>query len=335
MVKEFEGVTPPNNDAILWRYMSLEKFANLLDRKSLFFTRADKFDDTFEGHVPRQIMSIYRSAVSAYEREHFGELSQSPILESVRDLREYVMCSCWHQGEHESMAMWDKYHIRNSGIVIKTTLENLKNSLPDKPDVFIGEMQYLDDHNKIDVLKSVSVMNLMHQPYFYKRKPFEYEREVRLIIDFISLVEYMMDLGISDITQFSDLGEMGMPLKIDVDTLINKNDKNSEIIISPYADEWVRDTVASIVKQYGFQFPVNRSRLLDTPGQELKYIQEEYEISDEIMRYWETKYGPGEKPKFETEQDWELWRKAFDAFLQLSKKDQYFIMSYWSHPDYL
>ena len=335
MYKELEGITPPDDDAILWRYMSLEKFVNILEKNSLFFTRADKFDDTFEGHIPRQIMSIYRSVFSTYEEKHFGDLSHSPGLKTVQELRNYVMCSCWHQGKQESMAMWDKYHMRNSGIVIKTTLENLKNSLPDKPDVLIGEIQYLDKHNQIDVLESVSIENLVPQPYFYKRKPFEYEREVRVVIDLISLFTYMMDHGVTAITEFSDLGEMGMPLKINVDTLIDKNDKNSEIIISPYADEWVRDTVASIVKQYGFQFPVNRSRLLDKPGQELKYLQEAYGISDEVMRYWETDYGPGEGPKFETEQDWELWRKAQDAFLQLSKKDRYFIMSYWMHPDYL
>ena len=329
MYKELEGITSPGDDTTLWRYMSLEKFANILATQSLFFTRAHKFEDTFEGHVPRQIMSIYRSAVSAYEEEQFGKISHSPTLKSARDLRKYVMCSCWYQGEHESMAMWDKYHIRNSGIVIKTTLENLKNSLPDKPDVFIGEMQYLDDHNRIDVIENVSIPNLLHQPYFFKGKPYEYENEVRLMIDFFSLVEYMMALGVTDTTQFSDLGEMGMPLEISVEKLIG------EVIISPYADEWVRDTVTSIVKQYKLQFPVNRSRLLDSPGQELRYIQEEYGISDEIMRYWETDYGPGERHKLETEQDWKLWRKANDAFAQLSKKDQYFIRSYWSHPDYL
>ena len=187
MHKELERITSPKNDAILWRYMSLEKFANILAIQSLFFTRADKFEDTFEGHVPRRIVSIYRSAFSFYEKEHFGELSQSPFLKSVRELRKYVMCSCWHQGEHESMAMWDKYRTQNSGIVIKTSLENLKDSLPDKPDVFIGEIQYIEDHNQIDVLENVSVINLMHQPYFYKRKPFEYEREVRVAIDFESL----------------------------------------------------------------------------------------------------------------------------------------------------
>ena len=58
MHKELEKITSPKDDAILWRYMSLEKFANILATKSLFFTRADKFEDTFEGHVPRQTNSI-------------------------------------------------------------------------------------------------------------------------------------------------------------------------------------------------------------------------------------------------------------------------------------
>ena len=332
MHKELEKITSPKDDAILWRYMSLEKFANILATKSLFFTRADKFEDTFEGHVPRQIVSIYRSAISSYEKEHFGELSQSPILKSVRELRKYVMCNCWHRGEHESMAMWDKYRTQNSGIVIKTPLENLKNSLPDIPDVFIGEIKYLDEHNHIDVLENVSVMNLVHQPYFYKRKPFEYEREVRVVIDFESFALDIINQGGTEVTGFPDNCEMGTTLKVNVETLIGEN---SEVITSPYAEKWVTDTVVSIVKQYGFQFPVNLSKLLDNPGQELKYIQEAYGINDEVINYWETEYGPGERTGPRTEQEWELWRKAFDFFSQLTKKEQYFISSYWQHPDYL
>ena len=332
MHKELERITSPKDDAILWRYMSLEKFANILATNSLFFTRADKFEDPFEGHVPRQIVSIYRSAVSSYEKEHFGELSQSPILKIVRALRKYVMCSCWHQGEHESMAMWDKYRTQNSSIVIKTPLENLKNSLPDIPDVFIGEIKYIDEHNHIDVLENVSVMNLGHQPYFYKRKPFEYEREVRVVIDLESFALDLINQGGTEVTGFPDNCEMGTPLKVNVETLIGEN---SEVITSPYAEQWITDTVALIVKQYGFQFPVNPSKLLDKPGQELKYIQEAYGISDEVINYWETMFGPGERSEHRTKEEWELWRKALDAFLQLSKKDEYFIRSYWRHPDYL
>ena len=89
----------------------------------------------------------------------------------------------------------------------------------------------------------------LHYPYFYKRTPFKYEQEVRAIIDVVSCLQ-------------DDPYEFGRPLKIDVKTLIGKN---SEVIVSPYAEKWVTGTLELIVKQYGFQFPVNRSKLLDLP----------------------------------------------------------------------
>ena len=231
---ELEGITSPKDEAVLWRYMSLEKFANILATQSLFFTRADKFEDKFEGHVPRQIMSIYKSAVSSQdERENLPEGS---TLQFAYGLRKHVLCSCWYQAEQESMAMWDKYYMPNSGIAIKTSMENLKNSLPDKFDFFIGEIQYLEDHNKIGVLKKVSIPNLVHYPYFYKRKPFEHEHEVRVLIEFQSLLRnYFSDHGINEIPFQQELCEIGMLIEISLETLIGEN---SEVIISPYAEQW-------------------------------------------------------------------------------------------------
>lgn len=329
---ELEGITSPEDNATLWRYMSLEKFANILATRSLFFTRADKFDDPFEGHLPRQVMSIYKSATSSYERDNYPEISEGWTLVAAYSLRKHVMCNCWYQAEQESMAMWDKYHMRNSGIAIKTTMVNLKNSLPDRYDVFIGEMQYLEEHNKIGVLENVSIPNLVHHPYFYKRKSFEHEHEVRVLIEVESLLRnYFSDQGINKISSEQVLYEIGMSLEISVETLI---DENSEIIISPYAEQWVVDTVASIVEQYGFQFSVNPSRLLDKPGQELKYLQEKYGIADEIIDYFITTiFNSNREPeqKERTEQEQELWREAMKVFAQLTDQDKSLIMTYQYH----
>ena len=35
MYKELDGITPPDDWNTLWRYMSLEKFVNMLETKSL------------------------------------------------------------------------------------------------------------------------------------------------------------------------------------------------------------------------------------------------------------------------------------------------------------
>ena len=235
MSKELKGIKQPAEHDTLWRYMRFEKFINILVKGSLFFTRADKYDDKFEGYIPEAIMRYYGSSNIRIEP----------------NLREYIMCNCWHHGEEESMGMWDKYHIHNSGIAIKTTMENLKNCLPDIPNIFIGKVDYdvasIESQNQIEVPEDLSIENLLHYLYFYKRKSFEYEQEVRAIIDITSISR--------DVTY-----ESGKHLDIDVKTLMGKD---SEVIVSPHADEWMTETVELIVERCGFQFTVNPSKLLD------------------------------------------------------------------------
>ena len=234
MSKELKGITHPGDTDIVWRYMSFEKFADILATESLFFSRADRFDDKFEGYIPESIKVSYESAGIHIDPNSF---------------RPYIMCNCWHHGAEESMAMWDKYHLRSNGIAIKTTMENLKNSLPDKPNTFIGQIEYIENHNQIEIPENPSMASLVYSPYFYKRKPFEYEREIRVIIDIASISR-------------DDPYEFGKPLKINGKTLIGKN---SEVIVSPHAEKWVTRTLELIVERCGFQFPVNRSKLLDPP----------------------------------------------------------------------
>ena len=235
MSKELKGITHPKDTDTVWRYMSFEKFADILATESLFFSRADKFDDKFEGYIPESIKVSYESAGIHIDPNIF---------------RPYVMCNCWHHGDEESMGMWDKYHLRNSGIAIKTTLRNLKNSLPDEPNVFIGQIEYIENHNQIEMPENPSIASLVYSPYFYKRTPFKYEQEVRVIIDVASISR-------------DDSYEFGTPVEINVKTLMSEN---GEVIVSPHADKWVAGTLRLIVKKYKFQFPVNPSKLLDPPA---------------------------------------------------------------------
>lgn len=237
MITELKGTVQPKDKDTVWRYMSFEKFASILATESLFFSRADKYDDKFEGYIPELIMRYYTSAG----------------IRIVPELRQYIMCNCWHHGDEESMAMWDKYHLRNNGIAIKTTMGNLKRSLPqDEPNIFIGKVSYevesIENKNQIEMPEDKE--NLLYYPYFYKRKPFRYEQEVRAIIDIASIPR--------DVSY-----EFGKSLEINVQTLIGAN---SEVIVSPHADKWIACTLEVIVKRCGFQFPVNRSKILDPPA---------------------------------------------------------------------
>ena len=55
------------------------------------------------------------------------------------------------------------------------------------------------------------------------------------------------------------LQSIGMLFNIDVNMLID------EVIVSPYAKDWVTETLRSVVQKFGFNFDVKPSTLLDTP----------------------------------------------------------------------
>ena len=269
MYKKLTGILSPGDEDILWRYLSFEKFANLLSKKSLYFARTDTFEDPYEGSVPPPLREIYKQ-----ETDRLGNAGGRAVRELWKNWRKWVMCCCWHRNKRESMAMWGRYDLHNSGIVIKTTMQRLKKSFMDKGniDVYIGKVRYID-HQDFKVPKNILDMNTIYLPFFYKRKAFKYESEVRAIIDASPYIKEDFfrvkkepDIDRKSINlqqllkiEYPEIKKRGRNLKVDLNMLID------EVIISPYAEDWVTKTVRSIVHQYGFNFQVNPSTLLDDP----------------------------------------------------------------------
>ena len=268
MYKKLDGINPPNHEDTLWRYMSFEQFVNMLNDKSLFYTRAHKFEDPFEGFIPQWMKDAYKLSIEKYAPKDHVE----GIIKINEIRHKYVMCNCWHQNKDESMAMWEKYRMRNSGIAIKTTMGNLKNSVSDAIDFFIGKIEYLsrktyEERYVRKYSESTADEKWLYLPYFHKRTSFEYEHEVRLILDITTFVDDVLKtqppeavLDSKDIEfNFPDIDDQGRPYNVDVNALID------EVIISPYAEDWIEQTVRSVVHKYGFNFEVNPSTLLYDP----------------------------------------------------------------------
>ena len=253
------GITTPEDTTYLWRYMSFEKFVSLLATKTLFFTRADKFDDPFEGFTPPLVKKDYERTISNFNI--FEELQ--------KNCRKYALCSCWHQADEESMAMWDKYHLHNSGITIKTTFGDLKACLGEGYQIFLGNIEYIN-HYEYPAPDNITELSMLYTWYFYKRKTFEHEREFRAIFFDVprSIAKYndkdgnLINLETTlEGNKYPDTCKIGKSLEIDVDKLIG------EVITSPYIknEEWITEMVRSVVNQYGFHFVVKPSTLLDEP----------------------------------------------------------------------
>ena len=268
MYEELDGINPPNDEDILWRYTNFEVFVNLLDTEALYFTRADKFEDPYEGFIPQSIMDAYKQSLRRFTPAEFVEA----IMKQHEASRKYVMCNCWHRNVIESMAMWEKYHMRNSGVAIKTTMQKMKNSLLSEHSIYIGKIEYIyentdEEQYMRNFLQSEIPLakKLTYFPYFQKRKEYEHEQEVRLIVDIDPFVrDAVNNQTVENVDSFLETGlpdicDIGMLFNIDVSTLID------EVIVSPYAKDWITETLRSVVQKFGFNFQVSPSRLLDDP----------------------------------------------------------------------
>jgi hypothetical protein len=52
MFREHESLDTPEDDTILWRYLDLSHFLNLLNRQTFYFANRREFDDSWEGAIP-------------------------------------------------------------------------------------------------------------------------------------------------------------------------------------------------------------------------------------------------------------------------------------------
>ena len=108
MYKEHDALTPLPPDAILWRYMDFTKFVSLLDKQALFFVRADKLEDPFEGFWPTANRA---NLENLFERIPLPvrNTAQQTMHSFIKALPRFTLINCWHESPGESVAMWKLY----------------------------------------------------------------------------------------------------------------------------------------------------------------------------------------------------------------------------------
>lgn len=246
----------PHKHAKLWRYLDLAKFISLLQTKSLFFARADNFEDPFEcakGYRRAEpkwdayYAGFFNGAISSAEKlqgwnnvlsEEEKHEEAFRLLKTLKDIsmkdRQNTFICCWHENEYESEAMWKLYTSNLSqGIAIQTTYERLYNSLHRDPNIDIGRVNYVDFENHLCGPNGA---------WWFKRKSFEHEREVRAVIK-----------------KQSKNSIESIKCPIDIDILIEN------IYVSPTAPHWYWDLVIDVASKYGVEKGINCSSLSEEP----------------------------------------------------------------------
>ena len=217
---------PNDPNTVVWKYLDLSKFLDLLLSQKLFMSRSDKFEDQYEGTFSEP----------TFEEIKKLSIDNPDFLNHYKIRREKVAISSWHINEYESFAMWQIFTQNSEGLAIQSTIGRLQRSLLPETDFD----QYIGEVNYIDYKKELIPFDDSFFPFLYKRKSFQYEGEVRVITD----------IGVSDIK----INE-GLKISVDINELIEK------IYIHPKSENWYKNLVIQLVKQLGFKFTIEKSDL--------------------------------------------------------------------------
>jgi hypothetical protein len=230
----------PEDDSVIWRFLDLAKFISLLKDSALYMTRADKFEDRFEGAVCAEADSDkYDEALSDYYSNcQEGYPVSEQLIQNEHKANQLIrrnsFLSCWFEGTYESIAMWRLYASGKEakGVAIKTTVGQLKKAI--EGNVEIGRIKY------IDYSKEWPNTN---EALWRKRLSFEYEREVR--------VRVMNKGGLSP----TPPNFLMLP--------VNLNELIEAVYVSPMSESWFKDVVADVMRRYGVDKEVHHSALDD------------------------------------------------------------------------
>lgn len=172
-VEQFTGgLEPQNPETVIWRFMELWKFQDLITSRELHFSRADLLGDDNEGLPPESLVpDLNLHPLDIHDAltidHHVGVLAQR---------RESFYVNCWYLSNETTASMWQEYG--KEGVAIASRYSLLKTALESGKDRgFLGLVRYGASHLKghsWNVLRFIST----------KREEFAHEKEVRALLWF-------------------------------------------------------------------------------------------------------------------------------------------------------
>lgn len=229
-----------NDDTKIWRYIDFTKFVSLIDSKKLYFSRADRLGDKFEGSFTKLNVKnrpqLYKDAPLL--AQNLGSIH--------KNLGKLIYLNCWNIRSIESAAMWDIYTKYGYGIAIQSTIGRFKKCF-DKADeqLTISKIKYINYKDFFIPEGNVFA------PFFHKRKSYSHERELR--------AAFMLNSHIAGIGDMSLETPLGIYVPVDIQLLIKR------IYLAPGSSSWFSQLINSILDKYEYKFKVRQSDLDSDP----------------------------------------------------------------------
>lgn len=256
---------PDNSDLPIWRFVDHSKFIWILQESALYFAQTDKLSDPYEGLPPvdflrehlEQLKEMRDNLNEQLSSEKLPPVTHDRVLAPYEHFRKSFYVNCGHESEYESVAMWKLYLSSGDGVAIKTTYEDLVESLDphDEYDFHAGIVEYVDYDS------SESIDNLI-RAHMMKQQEYDFEKEVRVAVHNPPPPK-KGELEPGDLVEFQyNRQSPGFPIEVDLDSLIE------EVRISPYSPPWVtQDYWEDIIGKYEYDIEVTVSDVTTPPSE--------------------------------------------------------------------
>jgi len=180
-----DKIETPDNNQKIWRYMDFSKYVDMLTTNTLYFTRADKFEDPYDCSGMQFLGEQYKQLSLANPPE-VKELKHQ--VNTFRRL--FVYLNCWHMNNVESAALWRLYaENKYETIAIQTTFGKLKSEIENKwamdggPHITKVRYDIENAGEPIGNPPESRLFSFMSQAdIIYKRPSFAHENELRAFI---------------------------------------------------------------------------------------------------------------------------------------------------------
>lgn len=196
-------------DAPIYKYIPFKYLKLMIQNSNLYFGKVSSWEDVYENWFLKEQMVLPTGEKGSAKKLIPGVFGQSWTL------------------QEESDAMWRIYskldrtqhdYLDDTAVRIKTTARKLYNVIYANDEDFytsyIGAVKYLSQNDFLKMQDSLSPLNPLDlsevfvKSYFFKRAPFEHEKEVRPILIYSPKHE--------------NFGKDGVSFDIDFDNLIDE-----------------------------------------------------------------------------------------------------------------
>lgn len=229
-------IKPENETGFLWRYLTKDKFEDLLKTSEIYLRRVDKFIDQYEAKLDPLTSDRISYLFHEYPNSAQMQVQLRNILTSFRTA---AFVNCWHLNNSENLQMWKEYCGQEGGVVIKTNVACLIGSI--LPHDF-GPMHFRpvsygkQDLTDLDLRFPLELLN-------FKDEQYRFENEYR-----VSLLYIKSDRNLEEVEEFEEViinpPNEAVRLKIDLKRLIQ------ELIVSPFASVDYKQRIHDLCSKY-------------------------------------------------------------------------------------